>query len=425
MPLDGAEKGPKLLCYSFLVYASLSLSLSSLLAVKARDPGYRRRRGPAAPFPGPAEPRTANRGITTSTTPRRPCKQQQGFCPNVQLNTREPRQLGHLALHPMATKSLPPGYRFHPTDVELTLFYLKRKLLGKHLPCNTITEIDLYKYSPWDLPGTGKASLESNDLALYFFCSRDRKYSCGLRTNRSTGVGYWKATGKERHVMFNSRTVGMRRTLVFHLAKAQRGPRTDWQRGDRTNWVMHEYRLEDEELAASGVKLDACVLCKIFQKRGPGPKFSEEDSEDPNVECSSFASPEAPFAPESSHGGFNSGGQHRAVNDDDNVSLRPLSESNREHAVRRVLHDRTSSPDIPFDSIHIQQLAEIISCSSTHLLCTVDEDASRPDSNADYDNDNEILLDDSETIFSGLDELALQPVERNCNHRNCLHAAVQ
>lgn len=92
-----------------------------------------------------------------------------------------------------------------------------------------------------------KASLESNDLVWYFFCPRDRKYSSGLRTNRSTGVGYWKATGKDRPVVYNSRTVGMKRTLVFHLGKPPRG--------DRTDWVMYEYRLEDEELAASGVKL--------------------------------------------------------------------------------------------------------------------------------------------------------------------------
>ena len=53
----------------------------------------------------------------------------------------------------MAKTSLPPGFRFHPTDVELTVYYLKRKLLGKHLRCNAITEIDLYKFAPWDLPG--------------------------------------------------------------------------------------------------------------------------------------------------------------------------------------------------------------------------------------------------------------------------------
>ncbi|WVZ81496.1 hypothetical protein U9M48_028867 [Paspalum notatum var. saurae] len=303
----------------------------------------------------------------------------------------------------MAKTSLPPGFRFHPTDVELTVYYLKRKLLGKHLRCNAITEIDLYKFAPWDLPE--KASLESNDLVWYFFCPRDRKYSSGLRTNRSTGVGYWKATGKDRPVVYNSRTVGMKRTLVFHLGKPPRG--------DRTDWVMYEYRLEDKELAASGVKLDACVLCKIFQKSGPGPKigaqygapFNEEDWNDgSNVECSPCAPSVAPCAPESSHGGLNSAGQHLAVSSDGKVSLGCSSGSINEHAANH-------------DYIHIELLVEIIRCSSMDLLCTVGEDGSPllPDSTGDYDSDN---MDDNgtETIFCEVDEVASQSVVNNTNH---------
>jgi hypothetical protein len=54
-------------------------------------------------------------------------------------------------------------------------------------------------------------------------------------------------------VIYNSKVVGMKRTLVFHLGKPPRG--------DRTDWVMYEYRLEDKELAASGVKLVWFPLC--------------------------------------------------------------------------------------------------------------------------------------------------------------------
>ncbi|KAF8660058.1 hypothetical protein HU200_058144 [Digitaria exilis] len=328
----------------------------------------------------------------------------------------------------MAKTSLPPGFRFHPTDVELTIYYLKRKLLGKHLRCNAITEIDLYKFAPWDLPEVGslncsdgllslisllveKASLESNDLVWYFFCPRDRKYSSGLRTNRSTGVGYWKATGKDRPVVYNSRTVGMKRTLVFHLGKPPRG--------DRTDWVMYEYRLEDEELAASGVKLDACVLCKIFQKSGPGPKigaqygapFNEDDWNDAiNMECPPVSPSVAPCAPESSQGGLNYAGQHLSVTYDGKVSLGIVSGSNDVHT------DPDRPPDIPIDSIHIQLLAEIIRCSSTNLLCTDAEDGSLNDSNAGYDNEDGVSSDDIETIFCEVDELVSQSVVTNSNH---------
>ena len=129
---------------------------------------------------------------------------------------------------------------------------------------------------------------------------------------------------------------------------------------------------------------DACVLCKIFQKSGPGPKigaqygapFNEEDWNDAsNAECSPFAPSVAPCAPESSHVGLNSAGQHLAVSYDGKVSLGPLSESNNEHAVNRVHPGRPSS-NIPIESIHIQLLAEIIRCSSTNLRCTAAEDGS-------------------------------------------------
>lgn len=45
-----------------------------------------------------------------------------------------------------------PGFHFHPTDVDLVQ-YLKRKVMGERLHFEFITEIDVYKFDPWDLPG--------------------------------------------------------------------------------------------------------------------------------------------------------------------------------------------------------------------------------------------------------------------------------
>lgn len=174
----------------------------------------------------------------------------------------------------MAKTALPPGFRFHPSDIELVKYHLKRKVMGKPVRVEVISEIDIYKFSPWDLPD--KSCLRSRDLEWYFFCPRQKKYGSGGRTNRATESGYWKSTGKDRPVQ----SAGMIKTLVFHLGKAPKG--------ERTNWVMHEYRLEDKDLASTGVIQDAYVLCKIFQKSGLGPQngaqygapFNEEEWDD-------------------------------------------------------------------------------------------------------------------------------------------------
>ncbi|GJM88646.1 hypothetical protein PR202_ga04732 [Eleusine coracana subsp. coracana] len=80
--------------------------------------------------------------------------------------------------------------------------------------------------------------------------------------------GYWKISGKDRTIMLNSRMVGLKKTLIFHEGKAPKG--------DRTDWVMYEYRMEDDSLVSAGFSKDAYVLCKIFKKSGLGPRIGEQ-----------------------------------------------------------------------------------------------------------------------------------------------------
>ncbi|XP_073278509.1 NAC domain-containing protein 54-like [Primulina huaijiensis] len=163
----------------------------------------------------------------------------------------------------MAPVSLPPGFRFHPTDEELVAYYLKRKINGQKIELEVIPEVDLYKCEPWDLPG--KSLLSSKDFEWYFFSPRDRKYPNGSRTNRATKAGYWKATGKDRKVNSQMRAVGMKKTLVYYRGRAPHGSRTDW--------VMHEYRLDERECETNTGLQDAYALCRIFTKSlNMGPK---------------------------------------------------------------------------------------------------------------------------------------------------------
>ncbi|CAL1371660.1 unnamed protein product [Linum trigynum] len=154
----------------------------------------------------------------------------------------------------MAEESLPPGFRFHPTDDELVSFYLTHKIADTSFTCKAIVAVDLNKNEPWDLPG--KASMGEKEW--YFFSLRDRKYPTGLRTNRATEAGYWKTTGKDKEIFSatSGALVGMKKTLVFYKGRAPRG--------EKSNWVMHEYRLENKHRYKS-VK-EEWVVCRIFQK---------------------------------------------------------------------------------------------------------------------------------------------------------------
>lgn len=91
----------------------------------------------------------------------------------------------------------------------------------------------------------GFSKLKTRDLEWYFFSMLDKKYGNGARTNRATEKGYWKTTGKDRAVYHRSLIVGMKKTLVYHIGRAPKG--------QRTNWVMHEYRLADLELERAGI----------------------------------------------------------------------------------------------------------------------------------------------------------------------------
>ncbi|XP_038997286.1 NAC domain-containing protein 100-like isoform X1 [Hibiscus syriacus] len=157
---------------------------------------------------------------------------------------------------------LPPGFRFHPTDEELISHYLHKKVLDINFSAKAIGEVDLNKSEPWELPWKAKMG----EKEWYFFCVRDRKYPTGLRTNRATDSGYWKATGKDKEIYRGKSLVGMKKTLVFYKGRAPKG--------EKMNWVMHEYRLEGKYSVHNLPKTakNEWVICRVFQKSSAGEK---------------------------------------------------------------------------------------------------------------------------------------------------------
>ncbi|WJX84602.1 hypothetical protein P8452_67162 [Trifolium repens] len=173
--------------------------------------------------------------------------------------------------NPHSEIQLPPGFRFHPSDEELIVHYLRNKVTSSPLPASFIAEIDLYKYNPWELPSKALFGEEE----WYFFTPRDRKYPKGLRPNRAAGAGYWKATGTDKPILTSCalKSIGVKKALVFYKGRPPKGSKTDW--------IMNEYRLHDSMISNSkhsgSMRLDEWVLCRVRQKIG-SPRSSWEDS---------------------------------------------------------------------------------------------------------------------------------------------------
>uniref|UniRef100_A0A1J3GF00 NAC domain-containing protein n=2 Tax=Noccaea caerulescens TaxID=107243 RepID=A0A1J3GF00_NOCCA len=173
-------------------------------------------------------------------------------------------------------ENLPPGFRFHPTDEELITHYLCRKVSDIGFTGKAVVDVDLNKCEPWDLPA--KASMGEKEW--YFFSLRDRKYPTGLRTNRATEAGYWKTTGKDKEIYRSGVLVGMKKTLVFYKGRAPKG--------EKSNWVMHEYRLENKQPFKPAK--EEWVVCRVF-KKSTAAKKPQEQQQQPQSSQPSFGSP--------------------------------------------------------------------------------------------------------------------------------------
>lgn len=210
---------------------------------------------------------------------------------------------------------LPPGFRFHPTDEELILHYLRKRVASTPLPVSIIAEVDIYKFDPWELPE--KAAF--GDKEWYFFSPRDRKYPNGARPNRAAASGYWKATGTDKTILTSTATaarggggnlqnIGVKKALVFYKGRPPKGI--------KTNWIMHEYRLAELpnhtsnkpiKLKDTSMRLDDWVLCRIYRKSNALPPITaaasdqdqEEDEQEHVIQDTILPSLKIPVGPNS------------------------------------------------------------------------------------------------------------------------------
>ncbi|CAO2045566.1 unnamed protein product [Urochloa humidicola] len=168
------------------------------------------------------------------------------------------------SMRPGSSWTVPPGFRFHPTDEELLSYYLRRKVASEPIVPDIIREVDPSKLQPWDLLDHCSVGMGSPDDYCYFF-SHNHKGSRAA-VNRGTTAGYWKPVGRDKAIFVcTGERIGLRKTWVFYTSTPRRA-----SRGRKTDWTMHEYRLDDDDSndILVPVQHDAWVVCKIFKKKG-------------------------------------------------------------------------------------------------------------------------------------------------------------
>jgi len=87
----------------------------------------------------------------------------------------------------------------------------------------------------------------------YFFSRRDKKYRTGNRAKRATAAGFWKSSGRDKPIHTRlQQLIGKRKTLVFYERRPPHGIKTDW--------IMHEFRLDDGNGMRAHVSLQQASL---------------------------------------------------------------------------------------------------------------------------------------------------------------------
>nr|AJF38904.1 NAC transcription factor [Diospyros kaki] len=148
---------------------------------------------------------------------------------------------------------LPSGYRFSPTDPELVVHYLIKKIVGRGLPANIIKHIkDLYKYDPLELPIS--EFKYGNENEAYFYTHIQQKDSHGSQQVLDTPSGYWREIDLgDFEVFYGWEIVGLKRSMAFYEGEFPNGKRADW--------VIDEYSVNPRLIPLEKTK--GCVVCRI------------------------------------------------------------------------------------------------------------------------------------------------------------------
>ncbi|XP_066311450.1 NAC domain-containing protein 83-like [Miscanthus floridulus] len=181
----------------------------------------------------------------------------------------------------MATEqSLPPGYRFVPTDEEVVELCLLPRIQDQPLLPNDIIEDDPLSAPPWAL-----LEKHGRKHQAFFFAACQAMNAKGNRQKRTcAGHGTWQGQGKRKRQQEEGQEVKKKLRVRVHGSAEKM--KIEWDKyglnfqehgvKGSTGWVMHEYSITaPPEFARSPVR----VYCIRFSDHGRNAKKNSRDAQ--------------------------------------------------------------------------------------------------------------------------------------------------
>ncbi|KAK1380273.1 hypothetical protein POM88_027017 [Heracleum sosnowskyi] len=179
----------------------------------------------------------------------------------------------------MGNEVLPPGFKFSPSDEVLLVYYLMPQIYRKKLPCNMVTEKEIYgpQANPWHLfnaSSTSWTDSSKSEKTVYVFTRLTTKAASSCpATDKKTehyvriaGCGTWHdETGRKQIIVRNGENVikGSKKLLVYKINDI--GGLGDGINLDEVGyWKMHEYCLDGfEDYVLCAITWDTSKKAKV------------------------------------------------------------------------------------------------------------------------------------------------------------------
>ncbi|KAM3270285.1 putative protein isoform X2 [Capsicum chacoense] len=149
------------------------------------------------------------------------------------------------------------GDRLPYADEELITHFLDKKMIDQRFLDHTVHDVDFFLYHPQQL---SQMYHPSQAKEWYFLSPSTQKYTEGSQCYSSNNDGYWEPCGADSLIHKDGKLIGYRKTLNYNEGKHEKDRK-------RTEWLMHEYRLDRSRDVRTGSTSDDMqwVFCKLFK----------------------------------------------------------------------------------------------------------------------------------------------------------------